>query len=100
MRGGSAILSACSACAGDYEDPDWTAPHDDASEEPAGHADYSAGAERGGPGRREGFLGRPGIARECAGRIRVALDCEGNPKRAWRAPRDVACEVRLTGDER
>jgi hypothetical protein len=26
------MLSACSACAGDYEDPDWTAPSEGAEE--------------------------------------------------------------------
>jgi len=56
MRGGSAILSACSACAGDYEDPDWTAPHDDASEEPAGQEDDAAEDGHGGPASAEGFL--------------------------------------------
>jgi len=56
MRGGSAILSACSACAGDYEDPDWTAPHDDASEEPAGREDDAAEAGQSGPASAEGFL--------------------------------------------
>jgi len=64
MPGGSAILSACSACAGDYEDPDWTAPCDDASDEPAGHADDAGEAGQSGPASAEGFLCGDGMPQE------------------------------------
>ena len=64
MRGGSAILSACSACAGEYEDPDWTAPHDDASEELSSHEDDAAEDGRGGTASAEGFLCGDGMPPE------------------------------------
>ena len=64
MRGGSAILSACSACAGDYEDPDWTSPHDAASEEHASHEDDAAEAGQSGPASAEGFLCGDGMPQE------------------------------------
>ena len=64
MRGGSAILSACSACAGDYEDPDWTAPYDDASEEPESHEDDAAEARQSGPASAEGFQCGDGMPQE------------------------------------
>ena len=64
MRGASAILSACSACAGDYEDPDWTAGHNDASEEPASHEDDAAEAGQSGPASAEDFLCCDGMPQE------------------------------------
>ena len=64
MRRGSAILSACSACAGDYEDPDWTAPCDGASDEPAGHADDAGEAGQSGPASAEGFQCGDGMPQE------------------------------------
>ena len=64
MRGDSPTMSACSACAGDYEDPDWTGPHDDASDEPAGHEDDAAGAGQSGPASAEGFLCGDGMPQE------------------------------------
>ena len=61
---GSATLSACSACAGDYEDPDWTAPHDDGADELARHEDEAAEDRHGGPAGAEGFLSGDGMPQE------------------------------------
>ncbi len=47
-EGNSAFLSACSACAGEYEDPDRTAPVDERAEETEeieGWGEGTAGAE-------------------------------------------------------
>jgi hypothetical protein len=52
----SAILSACSACAGDYEDPDRTTPPIYSAEELADDGDCADEDRRGGVARAEGFL--------------------------------------------
>ena len=58
------MLSACSACAGDYEDPDWTAPREEPAEELAGDADDAAEDWHGGPAKAEGFLSGDGMPPE------------------------------------
>ena len=60
----SEILSACSACAGDYEDPDRTAPVPEMPEELAEGGGDEDEDRRGGLAGAEGFLDGEGMPQE------------------------------------
>jgi hypothetical protein len=60
----SARLSACSACAGDYEDPDRTAPVPETPQELAEDGGDADEDRRGGLAGAEGFLDGEGMPQD------------------------------------